>query len=77
MQQGISRIGRLDREHVQTRTGQPMGEDNIWLAGRHQERDALGRIILTLGDTRLAGRAVRGAGVDACTSAITDKPDTN
>jgi hypothetical protein len=54
-----------------------MGEDNIWLAGRHQEHDALGRIILTLGDTRLADRAVRGAGVDARTSAITDKQDTD
>src|SRR4029079_15032759 len=41
--------------------GQDMGEDNLGLAGRHQERDALGRIILTLGDPRLADRAVRGA----------------
>ena len=57
-----------------------MGEDNIWLAGRHQERDALGRIILTLNNTRLADgtvQAIRGAGVDARTSAITDKQDTD
>ena len=43
-----------------------MGEDNIWLAGRRQERDALGRIILTLKNTRLADGtvgAIRGAGV--------------
>ena len=45
-----------------------MSEDNIWLAGRRQEHDALGRIILKLEHTRLADgtvRAVRGAGVDA------------
>ena len=51
-----------------------MSEDNIWLAGRRQEHDALGRIILTLEHTRLADgtvRAVRGAGVDARTDAIT------
>ena len=57
-----------------------MGEDNIWLAGRHQERDALGRIILTLGRTRLADgtvQAVRGAGVEARTEAITGKEDNN
>jgi hypothetical protein len=65
------------RQAFKTRTGQDMSEDNVWLAGRHQERDALGRIILTLGDTRLADRAVRGAGVDARTSAITDKQDTD
>ncbi|MBW8090827.1 MULTISPECIES: hypothetical protein [Streptomyces] len=56
------------------RTGQPMGEDNIWLAGRRQEQDALGRIILKLEQTRLADgppQAVRGAGVEARTDAIT------
>ena len=55
-----------------------MGEDNIWLAGRHQERDALGRIILTLNNTRLADGtvgAIRGAGVAARTEAITGKED--
>lgn len=57
-----------------------MGEDNIWLAGRHQERDALGRIILTLNNTRLADgtvRAIRSAGVEARTEAITGKGDNN
>ncbi|MDN3058985.1 hypothetical protein PH213_31500 [Streptomyces sp. SRF1] len=56
------------------RTGQPMGEDNIWLAGRRREQDALGRIILKLEQTRLADgppQAVRGAGVEARTDAIT------
>ncbi len=58
------------------RTGQAMGEDNVWLAGRRQEHDALGRVILTLESTRLADgppRAVRGAGVDARTNAIIDR----
>ena len=80
LQTQLARTNQLITERRATfeaRTGHLMTEDNIWLAGRHQERDALGRIILTLGNTRLAGRAVRGAGVDACTSAITDKPDTN
>ena len=57
-----------------------MGEDNIWLAGRHQERDELGRIILTLRHTRLADgtvEAIRGAGVKARTEAITGKEDNS
>jgi integrase len=55
------------------RTGRQMGEDNVWLAGRRQEHDALGRVILTLERTRLAddtSRAVRGAGVHARTDTI-------
>jgi hypothetical protein len=55
-----------------------MSRDNIWLAGRRQEQDALGRIILTLEHIRLAEgtiQAIRGAGVDARTDAITDKQD--
>ena len=61
------------RATFEARTGHPMSEDNIWLAGRHQERDALGRIILTLRHTRLADgtvQAIRGAGVTARTEAI-------
>ncbi|WP_327360027.1 hypothetical protein [Streptomyces sp. NBC_01296] len=48
------------------------------LAGRRQEQDALGRIILKLEQTRLADgppQAVRGAGVDARTDAITRSQD--
>jgi hypothetical protein len=44
------------------------------LAGRRQEHDVLGRIILKLEQTRLADgtvRAVRGAGVDARIDAVT------
>ena len=41
-----------------------MSEDNVWLAGRRQEQDALGRIIIKLEHARLADgtvRALRGA----------------
>lgn len=59
------------------RTGQQMGEDNIWLAGRRQEHNALSRIIATLGKTAepaVGGpRAVRGAGVEARTDTIVAK----
>jgi integrase len=60
------------------RTGQQLGEDNVWLAGRRQEHDALGRVIVTLEHTQLADgtvQAVRGAGVDARTDAITEQRD--
>lgn len=60
------------------RTGEQMGEDNIWLAGRRQEHDALGRVILTLEKTRLADgtvQAVRGAGVTARTDPITENQE--
>jgi hypothetical protein len=68
-----------DRQNAFTaRTGQPMGEDNVWLAGRRQEQDALSRIIVKLEQTRLAdgpSQAVRGAGVEARTDAITRSQD--
>ncbi|MFE3645661.1 tyrosine-type recombinase/integrase [Streptomyces sp. NPDC059169] len=75
------RTGQLieERQNAFTaRTGQPMSEENVWLAGRRQEQDALGRIILKLEQTRLADgppQAVRGAGVDARTDAITRSQD--
>jgi integrase len=62
------------RAAFHARTGQELGEDNIWLAGRRQEHDALGRIMLKLEQTRLADgtvHALRGAGVAARTDAIT------
>jgi len=73
----LARTGQLIDERrtaFTARTGQQMSEDNIWLAGRRQEQDALGRIIVKLEQTRLADRtvqAVRGAGVAARTDAIT------
>jgi hypothetical protein len=71
------RTGQLIGERRQTfkaRTGQEMGPDNVWLAGRLQEQDALGRIIVNIEQTRLADgtvQAIRGAGVAARTDAIT------
>jgi len=62
------------------RTGQELGEDNIWLAGRRQEHDALGRVILKLEQTRLADgtvQALRGAGVEARTDVITRDQDAS
>ncbi len=62
------------------RTGQQLGDDNVWLAARRQEQHALGRVIVKLEHTRLADgtvRAVRGAGVAARTDAITDKRDNS
>ena len=46
-----ARTGQLieqRRTAFQARTGQQMSEDNVWLAGRRQEHDALGRIIVKL-----------------------------
>jgi integrase len=56
------------------RTGQNMGEDNVWLAGRRQEQQALDTIITTLQQmTPVDGSpAVRGAGTAARTTAETD-----
>jgi integrase len=78
-----ARTGKLiedRRAAFQARTGQEMGEDNIWLAGRRQEQHALGRIIVTLEHTRLADgtvQAVRGAGAAARIDAITEHQDNN
>jgi len=41
-----------------------MSQDNIWLTGRRQEHDALGRIIVKLERTRLA----QGGQADAVTA---------
>ena len=74
-----ARTGQLIDERrtaFEARTGQQMSEDNIWLAGRRQEHDALGRVILKLEHTQPADgtvRAVRGAGVGARTDAITSE----
>jgi integrase len=66
------------REAFKARTGQEISDDNVWLTGRRQEHDALGRIIVELGHTRLAddtAQAVRGAGVAARTDPITENKD--
>ena len=75
------RTGQLIGERraaFKTQTGQDMSPENVWLAGRLQEQDALGRIIVTIEQTRLADgsvQAVRGAGVAARTDAITAGQD--
>jgi hypothetical protein len=74
------------QEAFRTRTGTPMGEDNVWLQGRRREAASLEAIITTLqdrpdtegepgpaarpGSTRPPERAVRGAGVTARTGQI-------
>jgi integrase len=68
------------REAFKARTGHEMDEDNVWLAGRRQEHDALGRVIVKLEYTRLANgavEAIRGGGVDARTDAIAESRDDN
>ena len=83
LQTQMVRTGQLiddRREAFKTRTGQEIGDDNVWLAGRRQEHDALSRIIVKLGHTRLADgtvQAIRGAGVVARTDTITDNQDNN
>src|SRR6266487_5808381 len=73
----LARTGQLitqRREAFKARTGQDLGEDNVWLAGRRQEQDALGRIIVKLEHARLADgttQALRGAGASARTDAVT------
>src|SRR5262249_35695896 len=64
------------REALRARTGQHIGVDNVWLARRRQEQDALGRIIVKLEHARLADgtiQALRGAGASARTDAVTDQ----
>jgi DNA-binding ferritin-like protein (Dps family) len=79
----MARTGQLIDQRCaafQARTGHQMSEDNIWLAGRRQEHDALGRIILKLEQARLADgtvRAVRGAGVAARVDNIIDNQDNS
>ena len=60
------------------RTGRHLTPDNVWLAGRRQEQDALARIIVKLEQTRPgvgAPPAVRGAGVAARTDTVTAAND--
>jgi len=61
------------RQAFRHRTGQEIGEDNIWLAGRRQEQDALSQIIVKLEQVRSADgtvRGLRGAGASARADAI-------
>jgi integrase len=61
------------------RTGAPMSQDNVWLAGRRTEQNALSSIITELEKDPGAApgpKAVRGAGTTARTDAITDGRET-
>jgi integrase len=74
------RTGQLidDRQAAfRARTGAPMGEQNVWLAGRRQEHDALQAIITEIEKDPGAPRVIRGAGTTARTDAITDRKDTS
>ncbi|MBF6072863.1 tyrosine-type recombinase/integrase [Nocardia farcinica] len=67
-----------DRQRAfKARTGKEMEPENIWLAGRLQEREALDRIIDVIdraADTSSTRQAVRGAGVTARTDTIAAHP---
>ena len=68
------------REAFSARTGQDLSEDNVWLAGRRQEQDALGRIIVRLEQTRRADgsvQALRGSGASARTDAAARRHDNS
>ncbi len=52
-------IGRA-RTDFQQRHGRPMPEDNVWLAQRQAEHDALTRVLAAM--RAAPGRAVQGAG---------------
>jgi integrase len=74
-----ARTGQLIDERCAAftaRTGQAMSADNVWLAGRRAEQDALAHIIATLEQAQLldGAAAVRGAGVAARTDALTTDP---
>jgi integrase len=61
------------------RTGAPMDEQNVWLAGRRLEHDALAAIITEIEkDPGSPGspRVVRGAGTTTRTDAVTHRKDT-
>jgi hypothetical protein len=61
------------------RTGTPMSEDNVWLAGRRTEQNALHAIITELEKnpgTAAEPKAVRGAGTTARTAPVTGGKET-
>ena len=45
-----------------TKYGTPMGDDNVWLHGRHTEAQSLRQILLAIHDVTDTSTAVRGAG---------------
>jgi hypothetical protein len=55
------RLVATRQEAFTAKYGVPMGDDNVWLQGRHVEIDSLNRILLSIND--ITNHAVRGAGV--------------
>ncbi len=61
------------------RTSAPMSEDNVWLAGRRTEQNALRSIITELEKDPVRAaepKAVRGAGTTARTNPVTSRKET-
>jgi len=61
------------------RTGAPMSQDNVWLAGRRTEQNALRSITTELENnpgTAAEPKAVRGAGTTARTNPVTGGKET-
>ena len=50
------------KQAFEARTGHEMTDENIWLAERRKEQQALGKIIATVADPQADNQAVRGAG---------------
>jgi hypothetical protein len=64
-QQQLDLVGQLidtRKQAFQARTGREMTDENIWLAERRKERQALGKIIAAVSDPQAEAQAVRGAG---------------
>jgi integrase len=50
------------KQAFEARTGREMTDENIWLAERRKEQQALGKIIAAVSDPQADAQAVRGAG---------------
>ena len=50
------------KQAFEARTGHEMTDENIWLAERRKEQQALGKIITAVIDPQADNQAVRGAG---------------
>jgi integrase len=75
-QETLQLIKRRQDAHTQ-RFGEPMTDDNIWLAGRHQETAALGSILDAIAADRHddgTPAPVRGAGAPQYRPATSDNP---
>ncbi len=63
--QQLDLVGQLidtRKQAFEARTGREMTDENIWLAERHEEQRALGKIIAAVSDPQAEAQAVHGAG---------------